>query len=117
MPAQKTKVLRASQMRHSVYVVELHSDVLMNSRFRQANPGCDPAKPCLYVGMTGLSPDVRFDNHKRGYKANRYVRMYGLRLLPNMYECFNPMPYRAAQQMEVELAQELREKGYAVWQG
>jgi hypothetical protein len=27
------------------------------------------------------------------------------------------MPYEAAQAMEVELADELRGKGYAVWQG
>jgi len=27
------------------------------------------------------------------------------------------MPYDAAQRMEVELAEELRAKGYAVWQG
>jgi len=23
-------------------------------------------KPCVYVGMTGLDPDVRFDKHKAG---------------------------------------------------
>ena len=44
-------------------------------------------------------------------------RTYGLRLMPELYECYNPMPYDAARDMEVELAIALREEGYAVWQG
>ena len=47
----------------------------------------------VYVGMTGLDPDVRFDKHKAGIQANRFVTQYGLRLLPDLYEGFNPMPY------------------------
>jgi NTP pyrophosphatase (non-canonical NTP hydrolase) len=69
------------------------------------------------VRVRGLAVEERFANHKAGYKSNRYVRRYGLRLLPELYECFNPMPYEAARQMEMELADELQEKGYAVWQG
>ena len=45
---------------YSVYVVELSLDVLDEARFRRANPGYAWGKPCVYVGMTGLSPDVRF---------------------------------------------------------
>ena len=75
------------------------------------------ARPCVYVGMTGLTPDVRFDKHKAGLQANRYVLRYGLRLLPAFYEPYNPMPYEGAAEMEVELAIALREAGYAVWQG
>ena len=33
-----------------------------------------------------------------------------------LYEFFNPMPYDAARDMEVELAITLREQGYGVWQ-
>ena len=46
-----------------------------------------------------------------------YERRYGLRLMPEIYDVFNPMPWAAALQLEAELAQELREKGWAVWQG
>ncbi len=67
--------------------------------------------------MTGLEPDERFDKHKAGIKANRFVQRYGLRLLPQLYEVYNPMPYGAAQEMEVELGIALREAGYGVWQG
>ena len=102
--------------RYSVYVVELSSDVLYEARFRKANPDYVSGQPCVYVGMTGLDPDVRFDKHKAGIQANRFVKDYGLRLLPRLYEVYNPMPYEGAQEMEVELAIGLREAGYGVWQ-
>ena len=44
---------------HNVYVIELDSRVLRSRKFLAANPGRDPAKPCVYVGMTGLSPAER----------------------------------------------------------
>jgi hypothetical protein len=98
-------------------VIELSKSVWLEPKFKKANAGYDLTKPCVYVGMTGLSPDVRFDKHKAGIQANRYVQQYGLRLLPQLYECYNPMPYRAAAEMEVELAIALKEQGYGVWQG
>jgi hypothetical protein len=101
---------------YHVYVVELAHDVLFESRFRRANPDYATGRPCVYVGMTGLDPDLRFDKHKAGIQANRYVQQYGLRLLPELYEVYNPMPYDGAREMEVELAIGLREAGYGVWQ-
>ena len=79
-----------------VYVVALDDKVWNEARFRRANPDYRFDKPCVYVGMTGLDPDLRFDRHKAGIQANRYVRDYGLRLVPELYEVFNPMPYRGA---------------------
>ena len=106
----------APRLSHNVYVVELDPAVLKVRAFRSRNPDHRRGMPCVYVGMTGLPPGERFQNHKAGVKANRFVRYYGKGLLPDLFECFNPMPYAAAQQMEVELAEELRAKGYAVWQ-
>jgi hypothetical protein len=105
------------QHHHNVYVVELSPEVLQEARFRKANPDYDATKPCVYVGMTGLAPEMRFEKHKQGIKANRYVEKFGLRLLPQLYAYANPMPYDAARDMEVELAIGLREEGYGVWQG
>ena len=102
---------------YHVYVIELSKDVLYKGRFKKANPGYVTGKPCVYVGMTGLDPDVRFDKHKAGIQSNRYVQDFGLRLLPKLYEAYNPMPYDGARDMEVELAISLREVGYGVWQG
>jgi hypothetical protein len=102
---------------HHVYVVLLDGAVLLEPRVLLANPKRDPAKPCVYVGMTGIPPIERFQNHKDGYKASHYVQKYGVQLLPELYEYLNPMPFEAACQMEKELAEELREQGYTVCGG
>ena len=107
---------RRAAHHYNVYVVELDDRVWNEARFRKANPEHQLGKPLVYVGMTGLDPDLRFDRHKADIQANRYVRDFGLRLVPQLYEVYNPMPYRAACEMEVELAIGLREAGYGVWQ-
>lgn len=107
---------RSRRHKHHVYVIELSDRVWNEPRFRKANPDYQLDKPLVYVGMTGLDPDRRFDKHMAGIQANRYVLAYGLRLLPELYEIYNPMPYHAACEMEVELAIALRESGYGVWQ-
>lgn len=101
---------------YQVYVIELSNDVLHEARFKKCNPGYVEGKPCIYVGMTGLDPDVRFDKHKAGIQANRYVLKYGLRLLPELYELYGALSYDAARDLEVELAIDFREAGYGVWQ-
>ena len=107
---------RARKPHHSVYVVLLSADVRYEPRFKRCNPDHDPAKPCVYVGMTGLDPDDRFDRHKAGIQSNKFVERYGLRLLPELYERYNPMPYETARDIEVELGIALRNRGYGVWQ-
>ena len=84
---------------------------------RAANPNRDPKKPCVYVGMTGLTPEERFANHKAGIKAAPLVKRYGIRLLPELYAHLNPMPFGAAVQMELDLAEDLRRAGYTVTGG
>ncbi len=101
---------------YHVYVVALADQVWSEPRFRKNNPSYQLGKPFVYVGMTGLDPDVRFDKHKAGIQHNPYVLNYGLHLLPALYEGLNPMPYQAAQAMEIELAITLRNAGYGVWQ-
>lgn len=108
--------MKKAKNHHNVYVVELDEAVLKDKKFCAANPSFDPYLSCLYVGMTGLDPKVRFENHKRGYKSNKYVRKYGLHLLPRIYECYNPMSYEKAAAKEIYLANQLRAEGYAVWQ-
>ena len=115
-PRPTPPVPPARSHHHHVYVVELSDRVWNEASFRRANPGYSHARPCVYVGMTGLDPDTRFDRHKAGFQANRFVQDYGLRLLPRLFEVYNPMPYEAAREMEVELAIGLRESGYGVWQ-
>lgn len=67
--------------------------------------------------MTGIPPEHRFENHRNGYKAAWVVERYGLRLLPELYEHLNPMPFAAAEEMERDLAEDLRNEGYTVTGG
>src|SRR5204862_3004973 len=95
---------KTSKGHHSVYVVYLR------------DPKGD-GHAGYYVGMTGLSPENRFRNHKAGIKSARVVRKYGERLAPKLYAHLNPMPYKKAQEMEVFLAESLRKRGYQVFGG
>ena len=80
------------------------------------NPRGD-GKAGYYVGLTGLSPEQRFRNHKQGIKSARVVKRCGERLVPRLYEHLNPMPYPKAKEMEVFLAESLRKRGYQVYGG
>ena len=102
---------------HNVYVVLLRDAVAKHPSILRLNPKRDPLKPCVYVGMTGIPVDHRFENHKNGYKSAWVVRKYGVRLMPELYEHLNPMPFEAAVQMETDLAEDLRAAGYTVTGG
>lgn len=102
---------------HHVYVVLLRAEVAHHPSVLRANPKRDERKPCLYVGMSGLLPEHRFENHRHGYKSAWTVKKYGVRLLPELYQHLNPMPYEAAAQMERDLAEDLRNEGFTVTGG
>ena len=91
-------------LHHHVYVVYLR------------NPKRD-GRAGYYVGMTGLTPEQRFKNHKDGRKAAGVVRRFGERLVPKLYAHLNPMSYQGALKMEQQLAAELRAAGYQVFGG
>ena len=99
---------------HNVYVVLLAPAAGRIRKVCALNPKRDCKKPCVYVGMTGLSPEERFANHKAGIKDAWVVKRHGIRLLPELYEHLNPMPYEAAARMEQDLAEDLRRTGYTV---
>lgn len=103
-PATAAGTKRAGRGHHSVYVVYLR------------NPKGD-GRAGYYVGMTGLTPEQRFENHKAGIKAAGVVRRFGERLVPRLYAHLNPMTYGEAVEMEVRLAQRLGARGYQVFGG
>jgi hypothetical protein len=105
---------KEQRFHHSVYVILLDNAVAKHPSILRLNPKRDPSKPCVYVGMIGLPVDHRFENHKNGYKSAWVVRKYGVRLMLELYEHLNPMPFEAAAQMEIELAEDLRAGGYMV---
>ena len=51
-----------------------------------------------------------------GRLSARYVRRYGVRLMPRLYKHLDPVPAAEAEAAERELAERLRESGYGVWQ-
>jgi predicted GIY-YIG superfamily endonuclease len=102
--AKKKKRKSSQSDHHSVYVVFLR------------DPKGD-GRAAYYVGMTGLTPEQRFDNHKAGIKAARIVRRCGERLVPRLYAHLNPMPFAKAVEMEVILADSLRKRGFTVYGG
>ncbi len=108
---------KAEKFHHNVYVILLDPAAAQHRSVLRVNPKRDPALPCVYVGMTGLPVEHRFENHKHGYKAAWVVEKYGVRLLPELYEHLNPMPFEAAVQMEMDLAADLRAAGYTVTGG
>jgi predicted GIY-YIG superfamily endonuclease len=104
-PARRAKKPAARPpKRHHVYVVYLR------------NPKGD-GKAGYYVGMTGLTPEIRLARHLSGVKAARVVTRCGVRLVPTLYEHLNPLTYEDAVRLEVELAESLRKRGFQVFGG
>jgi predicted GIY-YIG superfamily endonuclease len=104
-----------SRGHHSVYAIELDRAVWKNRAFRERNPG-GAASGCLYIGVTGLTPQERFERHRTGRQSARFVRAHGVRLRLDLVEGFSRLPYRIAACMEPRLAAWLRAQGFAVWQ-
>ncbi len=83
---------------HALYVA------LLEDRRRECRWG-------LYVGETSRDPDIRFDQHKTGYKASRWVNRFGVRLLPDLVTHLVPLRRWEAIELEAALAEELRRAG------
>lgn len=104
-----------SRGHHSVYAIELDRAVWKSRLFRERNPG-GAASGCLYIGVTGLMPEARFERHRAGTQSGRFVRTHGVRLRLDLVEGFSRLPYRIAACMEPRLAAWFRAQGFGVWQ-
>lgn len=71
----------------------------------------------LYVGETSLKPEKRFENHKAGYKASKWVKKYGVQLLPNLYDHLIPLHRTGAKILECKIAEALKENNIPVYGG
>ncbi len=104
-----------SRGHHSVYAIELDRAVWRHSAFRERNPG-GGASGYLYIGVTGLAPETRFERHLAGTQSGRFVRAHGTRLRLDLVEGYSRLPHRIAAYMEPKVAAWLRAQGFAVWQ-
>ena len=99
-----------------VYVIELDPAAADLRKFRAKNPKYIKGNGCVYVGQSSRKPNIRFEQHKEGYKSNKYAQQFGLKLRPDLFEKYNPIPTRKdAEEIEEMLGKELRKRGLGVW--
>ena len=99
-----------------MYVIRLDDAVINSRKFRRCNPDVNIRLPCFYVGQSCHPPEIRFWQHKKGYKSNHFVKEFGLGLCPRYYDRYNPISTRKeAERIEVFLTENLRKKGHGVW--
>jgi hypothetical protein len=89
---------------HRVYVIELA---------RAAGRRRDPRIPWVYVGSSAREPEIRFAQHRRGYRSSGIVKRHALRLRPDLYEDLGPLRgSKGAVAAEVERARDLAGAGF-----
>ena len=93
---------------YRIYVIELD---------RAACPRARPGQVCVYVGETADTPEERFAEHLRGYKASRVVRKHGVRLRPDLYRGFVCRTREQSRRLEAKVAARLRLQGFVVFGG
>lgn len=87
-----------------VYVIELTS---------AAGRRRDPRIPWVYVGSSARDAEIRFDQHRRGYKSAGLVKRFAYRLRPDLYTDIEPFRRSSqAQEAELERARELAGAGF-----
>jgi hypothetical protein len=87
-----------------VYVIELAPE---------AGRRRDPRIPWVYVGSSARDPEVRFEQHRRGYKSSGLVKRFAVRLRPDLYDDIAPIRGSAkAREAEFARARELAECGF-----
>ena len=75
--------------KYYVYVIELDSEVANLKKVRVKNPRYVKGNGCFYVGQSTRPPELRFEQHKEGYKSNKYAKYYGKKLRPDIYKKYN----------------------------
>ncbi|MEZ5155248.1 MAG: hypothetical protein R2718_03965 [Solirubrobacterales bacterium] len=91
-------------MSSRVYVIELA---------RAAGRRRDPRIPWVYVGSSARDPEIRFAQHRRGYRSSGIVKRFALHLRPDLYDDLPAFrSSAAAREAEQERARELAACGF-----
>ena len=104
-------------LRYSIYVVLLDEYVGTIPQMRRRNPKRDPSKPYVYVGLTSLSVNGRFNFLRATSKYEWRLHKFGVRLMPELYDSLAPMTCKQALQTAKKLADNLRAEGFGVANG
>ena len=103
-------------MSYYLYIIELDKEVGKSVKFRKQNPNFILGSRCFYVGQSAKAPMLRFKQHKQGYKSNTFAKRFGLNLVPELYNKYNPIPTRKdAENIEAMIGKALRLKHMGVW--
>ena len=103
-----TRLVPGDRRLYRIYVIELAPEACPRGR---------KGRTCVYVGETADTPEERFAEHRRGYRASRIVRRYGLRLRPDLYRGFVCLTRTQSRLLEAKVAARLREQGFVVFGG
>ena len=97
-----------------VYVVDL--DPAACNEYGTACEG-DCAHRPVYVGETALEPAERFDQHKSGVKASKWVKHFGIGLNEDLMTDAEYETTESSELAEAVTAALLRQAGYCVFGG
>jgi predicted GIY-YIG superfamily endonuclease len=105
---------------YTLYVVKLHEGArerVMASLDRYDRSRVNPKLPSLYVGYTSSTPKRRLEKHLSGDRVgSSIVRDHGIGLLKSFTRGRRRLQTEdEALEAEAALAEELRERGYAVY--
>ena len=91
-------------MANRVYVIELD---------RRAGGRRDPRIPWVYVGSSARDAEIRFAQHRRGYRSSGIVKRFACRLRPDLYEDLPAFRgAEAGRRAELDRARELAACGF-----
>ena len=102
---------------YSVYVVLLDERIGTLPHMRRRNPERNLSKPYVYVGLTSLRVNRRFNFLKATSKHEWRLRTFGVRLMLELYDSLHPMTCDQALQTAKTLADDLRARRFGVANG
>ena len=63
-------------------------------KFYSKNPLYFKDSDCVYDRQSIRTLSLRFEQHKDGYQSISYARKYGIKLLPDLSNKYNPIPIK-----------------------
>lgn len=98
-----------------VSVVELDRSVLVERRHSNSRTDLEGVRACLFVSVDERSPTEFYGACLRGEVDNALVQRYGLSVRFDLCPSYARVLEIGANQVRDEVAEDLRQSGYAVW--
>ena len=110
--------MKNRRMKHVCHIcaIRLDDEVLDKGDFAKRDPDYRSGKPCCYIGSSVYEPAQRFRKHKAGQRASTGVRKYGLCAAAKKCYAFETGDHAKPAEVERACAENLRKKGFGIWQ-